>query len=134
MTDLLPAAHLAVVSLCGGAGCALRVLARDALARRGAHPWWSTWLVNLSGAFAMGLVAGSASGASPALGGASATALAGLLAGWTTYSAFSMDVVQLWLRGARGHACGLWAATLVGAPAAALAGGAITHAALGGAP
>ena len=133
MNDLLSAAHLAVVSLSGGAGCALRVVVRDALARRGSHPWWSTWFVNLSGAFAMGLVAGSASGASPALGHASTTVLAGLLAGWTTYSAFSMDVVQLWLRGARVHACGLWAATLAGAPAAALAGGAIARTAIGGA-
>lgn len=129
-----PLAHLAVVSLCGGIGCALRVIARDALVRRGTHPWWSTCIVNLSGAMLMGLVAGSASGTSPALGPAVTTALAGLLAGWTTYSAFSMDVVQLWLRGARGHACVLWAATLLGAPAAALAGGAIARAAIGGAP
>ena len=88
----------------------------------------------VSGAMLMGLVAGSASGTSPALGPAVTTALAGLLAGWTTYSAFSMDVVQLWLRGARGNACVLWAATLLGAPAAALAGGAIARAAIGGAP
>jgi hypothetical protein len=36
-----------------------------------------------------------------------------------------MDVVQLWLRGERGHAAALWAATLVGAPLLALAGGAV---------
>lgn len=128
-----PTSQLLVVSLCGGAGCALRVLARDSLMRRGTHPWWSTCAVNLSGALAMGLVAGSASGAAPAIGPMPASACTGLLAGWTTASAFSMDVVQLWLRGARGHAAGLWAATLVGAPAAAMAGGAIARAMLGGA-
>jgi len=128
-----PLAHLAAVAFCGGIGCALRVLARDALVRRGTHPWWSTCAVNLSGAMTIGLVAGSASGASPPLGPLTLAAATGLLAGWTTYSAFSMDVVQLWLRGARGHAIGLWAATIAGAPAAALAGGAIARAALGGA-
>lgn len=127
-----PMQQLVLVSICGGLGCALRVLARDALMRRGTHPWWSTCAVNLSGALAMGLVAGSASGAGPALGTTAAAALAGFLAGWTTYSAFSMDVVQLWLRGTRGHALALWTVTLVGAPVAALAGGAVARLLLGG--
>jgi CrcB protein len=72
----------------------------------------------------MGAVAGSAASIEENAGAWMVVAATGVRAGWTTYSAFSMDVVQLWLRGERGHAAALWAATLVGAPLLALAGGA----------
>ncbi|NBQ16269.1 MAG: CrcB family protein, partial [Proteobacteria bacterium] len=105
-------------------GCALRVLARDALMRVGTQPWWGTFVINLSGALVMGAVAGSAASAGEHAGSWVVLAATGILSGWTTYSAFSMDVVQLWLRGERRHAVALWAGTLVGAPLLALAGGA----------
>ena len=117
--------HLIIVSLCGALGCALRVLARDAMMRVGTQPWWGTFVINLLGALVMGAVAGSAASIEENAGPWMVVAATGVLAGWTTYSAFSMDVVQLWLRGERGHAAALWAATLVGAPLLALAGGAL---------
>jgi len=117
--------HLLIVSLCGALGCALRVLARDALMRAGTQPWWGTFAINLLGALVMGAVAGSAASIEENAGPWVVVAVTGVLAGWTTYSAFSMDVVQLWLRGERGHAAALWGATLVGAPLLALAGGAL---------
>jgi CrcB protein len=126
------AVHVLVVSLAGGAGCALRVLARDALDRRGGQPWRSICAINLAGALAMGAVPALAEGASPAIGPWVAAAAVGTLAGWTTYSAFAMDVVQLWLRGRRGLAAGLWAVTLAGAPLAAAAGHALARAVAGG--
>jgi CrcB protein len=116
------ALRLAIVAISGGAGCAMRVMTRDALARRGAHPWWSTCAVNLAGAFAAGLATGAAAASTPAIGALAVTAATGALAGWTTYSAFAMDVVQLWLRGARREAAVLWAFTLAGAPLAAAVG------------
>ena len=120
------------LSACGGAGCALRVAARDALVRRGTHPWWSTCLVNLSGAMAMGLVSGAAAATDPVLGPMAATACAGLLAGWTTYSAFAMDVVQLWWRGDRARAAAIWMATMLGCPMLAWVGAWAVRAAIGG--
>ena len=125
--------HLLVVSLCGALGCALRVLARDALMRIGTKPWWSTLAINLSGALVMGAVAGSAASIEENARPWAAVAATGVLAGWTTYSAFSMDVVQLWLRGERRHAVVLWAATILGAPLLALAGGLAVASMKGGA-
>ncbi|NBQ15191.1 MAG: CrcB family protein [Proteobacteria bacterium] len=115
--------HLLMISLGGALGCALRVLVRDALMRVGAQPWWGTFVINLLGALVMGAVAGSAASIEESAGPWMVVAATGVLTGWTTYSAFSMDVVQLWLRGERGHAVALWAATLVGAPLLAIAGG-----------
>jgi CrcB protein len=112
-----------MISLGGALGCALRVLVRDALMRVGAQPWWGTFVINLLGALVMGAVAGSAASIEESAGPWMVVAATGVLTGWTTYSAFSMDVVQLWLRGERGHAVALWAATLVGAPLLAIAGG-----------
>jgi CrcB protein len=89
----------------------------------GTQPWWGTFVINLLGALVMGAVAGSAASIEENAGQWMVVAATGVLTGWTTYSAFSMDVVQLWLRGERGHAVALWAATLVGAPLLALAGG-----------
>lgn len=126
--------HLLMISLGGALGCALRVLVRDALMRVGAQPWWGTFVINLLGALVMGAVAGSAASIEESAGPWMVVAATGVLTGWTTYSAFSMDVVQLWLRGERGHAVALWAATLVGAPLLALAGGAAVASLTGASP
>ena len=116
--------HLLIVSMCGAIGCALRLVARDVLMHNGAQPWWAVLVINLFGALLMGAVAGSARSIEEQAGPMLVAAVTGVLAGWTTYSAFSMDVVQLWLRGQRVSALTLWAATLCGAPLLALAGGA----------
>jgi CrcB protein len=127
MTDIL------LVSVFGGIGCALRVLARDALQRRGRHPWVSVCAINLAGSLAIGVVLAGARIVDAGGGLPHAfTAAAGLLAGWTTYSAFAMDVVQLWWRGERMPAAALWAVTLGGSPAAAWVGASVARAAFGG--
>ncbi len=125
-------AQLAIVAIAGGAGCALRVFVRDALMRRGVHPWWSTCTVNLSGACVMGGICAWGAQRTGADAVDVAAIAIGVLGGWTTYSAFSMDVVQLWLRGSRRSAVLLWAITMLGTPLAAL-GAAAAVAAIAGA-
>lgn len=125
-------AAIILLSVAGAFGCALRAWVRDALLRRFFATWWSVAIINLVGAFVMGLAAGGAQALADAAGGWAPVAATGVLAGWTTYSAFTVDVVQLWLRGERGHAAALWAVTLLGAPAVAFAGGAMVRAASGG--
>lgn len=127
----MSAAALAVTALAGGTGCALRVLARDAFLRRGREARWATCAINLSGSLAMGAVAGAAvsRGAEGSLG---TTAAFGLLAGWTTYSAFCMDVVLLWVTHRRARAVALWAVTLAGSASLAALGGWVVRAVAGG--
>lgn len=80
---------------------------------------WGTLAVNALGGFAAGLVAAwlvgrSASGTDPA----ALFLLTGLLGGFTTFSAFSLDAVLLWQRGAFGPA----AAYVLGSVILSLAG------------
>jgi CrcB protein len=103
---------------------------RDQFVRRGVEAWRVIVAINLVGAALIGVLGGT--GAVPdTLAWAVA---AGALAGWTTSSAFSVDVVLLWQRGRRGSALACWVITVLGAPCAALAAGAAVHALAGGAP
>jgi CrcB protein len=122
---------IVLVSVFGGIGCALRVLARDVMQRRGRHPWVSVCAINLLGSLAIGAVLAGAEVAGAGGVSRAVTAATGLLAGWTTYSAFAMDVVQLWWRGERMGAAALWAVTLGGSPMLAWLGAAVTRAAFG---
>ena len=94
------AAGYLLVFLGGGLGAA----ARHGVNRVGLHmlgpgfPWW-TMAVNVAGSFAIGLLAG--------LFGAFETGhnmrlflTTGFLGGFTTFSAFSLDALTLWERGA----------------------------------
>lgn len=126
-------ASIAVLAVAGAVGCVLRAWVRDALLRRFFATWWSVAVINLVGAFVMGMAAGGTQALADAAGTWAPLAAAGVLAGWTTYSAFTVDVVQLWLRGRRGQAAALWAVTLLGSPALAFAGGALARMAAGGA-
>ena len=123
---------VSLVAIFGGVGCALRVLVRDAMLRRGHHPWVAVAAINLLGSLAIGAVLAGARVAGDAIPVHAVTAATGLLAGWTTYSAFAMDVVQLWWRGERGQAAALWAVTLAGSPALAWLGALAVRAAFGG--
>ncbi len=117
MSDQLTA--ILVLSAAGACGCAARVLARDAIMLRGVHAWVAVLAINLLGAAAMGAVAALAARStfgSGASGERAVLACTGFLGGWTTYSAFSMDFIALWLRGQRTQAALLWTATIVGAP------------------
>lgn len=64
-----------------------------ALAWFGAAFPWGTLLVNLAGSFAIGVLAGQGLG-----GNARLFWVTGLLGGFTTFSAFSLEAVSLWER------------------------------------
>lgn len=79
-----------------------------------------TLTVNIAGCFAMGLLASVL-----ALRGGQHLApllLTGVLGGFTTFSAFSLDTLTLWQRGAAGLALGYVAASVLLSLAAVAAG------------
>ncbi|MCV2446783.1 fluoride efflux transporter CrcB [Paracoccus sp. DMF] len=79
-----------------------------------------TLTVNIAGCFAMGLLASVL-----ALRGGQHLApllLTGVLGGFTTFSAFSLDALTLWQRGAAGLALGYVAASVLLSLAAVAAG------------
>jgi CrcB protein len=92
-----------MVAAGGALGAAARFLAGAALTRLAGPGFpWGTLAVNLAGCFAMGVlvVALAQAGAmrhAPLL-------LTGLLGGFTTFSAFSLDAVALYERGEAGLA------------------------------
>jgi len=94
--------HFLLVALGGAAGASLRHLANLlALRFAGAHFPWGTVFVNIVGSLLMGLFIGWLARRS----GSSSNELrllvaTGFLGGFTTFSAFSLDAVTLWERGA----------------------------------
>lgn len=90
-----------LVFIGGGLGSVLRLLVY-----RAARLWlppdlpWGTFAVNVGGSLAAGLIAGLllARGASGE-NAASMFLITGLLGGFTTFSAFSLDTLLLWQRG-----------------------------------
>ncbi len=92
-----------------------------ALRAFGPHFPWGTLCVNLVGSLAMGVIAALVAARLPS----DATRLflmTGVLGGFTTFSAFSLDAVALWERGAPGLAGAYAAASVVGSIAALIAG------------
>lgn len=88
--------HLALVFLGGGVGAVLRFAVVEAAVRAfgPAFPW-GTLSVNVVGSMAMGVLAAWLAGKGTS-GEAMRVALAvGLLGGFTTFSAFSLDTVRL---------------------------------------
>lgn len=92
--------HLLLVCLGGGIGAGLRHMVNLGAARLlGLSFPWGTFSVNIIGSLLMGLVAGwfaHRAGASQDLRLFLAT---GILGGFTTFSAFSLDTMLLWQRG-----------------------------------
>jgi fluoride exporter len=125
-----------LVALGGGMGAWLRYMAgRAATALLGpvaasAFPW-ATLFVNIAGSFAMGLLAGwlARFGGSGGLGGEGWRLLlgVGVLGGFTTFSAFSLEVVNLTQRGAIGAAAFYAAISLTGGIAGLFCGLAATR-------
>jgi CrcB protein len=110
MTVPSPLAASALVFAGGGAGALLRYQTGRAMthllgpATMTAFPW-ATLAVNVIGSLAMGLVAGAL--AKGADGGSETLRLlvgVGLLGGFTTFSAFSLELMLLIERGAAGTA------------------------------
>ena len=119
--------HWALVFLGGGLGAAARHgINRAGLALLGSgFPWW-TMAINIAGSFLIGLLAG--------LFGALETGentrlflTTGFLGGFTTFSAFSLDALTLWQRGAQMEAGGYVLGSVILSLLAAAAGLAIAR-------
>ena len=92
--------HWLLVFVGGGLGAAARHgMNRAGLALLGpGFPWW-TLTVNVLGSFLIGLLAGLF-GAMETGHNARLFLVTGVLGGFTTFSAFSLDTLTLWERGA----------------------------------
>ena len=95
MVSLLAPSSLALVALGGAAGAVLRHLATLAALRLFGPPFpWGTLFVNVAGSLAMGLLAAvMLERGGPSRG--TLLLMTGLLGGFTTFSAFSLDALRL---------------------------------------
>ncbi|MCA0401247.1 MAG: fluoride efflux transporter CrcB [Proteobacteria bacterium] len=112
-----------LVFLGGGIGSVLRwLVGLGALRWLGPAFPWGTLAVNLLGGLAMGLLARLVV-ALPS-GGQEARffLMTGILGGFTTFSAFSLDAATLWMRGETGQAALYVAISVAGALGALAAG------------
>lgn len=93
--------HLLLVMLGGGIGAGARHLVNIAAPRLlGTDFPWHTVIVNVVGSLAMGLLAGWLARRAGDTSGLRLFLATGILGGFTTFSAFSLDFVTLWERGA----------------------------------
>lgn len=114
--------HLLLVAAGGAVGAGLRHLVNLASVRLALSFPWGTLAVNVAGSLAMGIfieVLARRLGASSELRLFVAT---GVLGGFTTFSAFSLEVAFLWERGTHGLALAYVAASIFGAILALFAG------------
>ncbi|HEX8383437.1 MAG TPA: fluoride efflux transporter CrcB [Sphingomonas sp.] len=109
--------------MAGGAiGSGARYLSgRAALVIAGPDFPYATLFVNLLGGLLMGVLAGLVARGTPAEGWRLFAGV-GLLGGFTTFSAFSLDTVQLFERGAVAMAAGYVLVSVLGSIAALVAG------------
>ncbi|ESX14607.1 MULTISPECIES: fluoride efflux transporter CrcB [unclassified Mesorhizobium] len=107
--------NLLLVVVGGGIGAGIRHLTNiGALRLVGPNYPWGTMVINIVGSFAMGLFIA----ALMRRGGSNELRLfvaTGILGGFTTFSAFSLDFATLWERGATLPALGYALASVVGA-------------------
>ena len=109
----------------GGVGAGARYLAGEAFAPRFGAPL-TVLGINLIGGLLMGLLAGAIARGSAGEGARLLLAV-GVLGGFTTFSAFSLDVVRLMERGVPLQAAGYILASVVGSVALTFAGLAIVR-------
>ena len=116
-------AHLVGIACAGALGALLRAGCNAAALRwlGGGFPW-GTLAVNVAGSFAFGIVAGYARARGGLPSGLETILLVGLLGGFTTYSSFAFQSVELLEQGRSAAAFAYVAATNVAAIAAAWAG------------
>ncbi len=115
--------HLLLVAAGGAAGAALRHLAGMAALRLfGPSFPWGTLAVNIAGSLAMGVLIGLLARASSGGEALRLFLATGVLGGFTTFSAFSLDAVALYQRGAIAAAGGYVAASVALSIAALAAG------------
>jgi fluoride exporter len=114
---------LVAVALGGACGSMARYLVSVLVGRRlGTAFPWDTLAVNLSGAFAMGVLAELALHAWQPSAALRAFLTIGLLGGFTTFSTFSLDAAQLMERGDMAAAA-VYMLVSAGGSVAALFGG-----------
>lgn len=90
----------AVVFVGAGVGGAIRHFMNIHVARlMGTHFPWYTFVINISGSLVMGLVAGWFIMKGAGAGHLRLFLATGILGGYTTFSAFSLDAMLLWERG-----------------------------------
>lgn len=108
----------------GGLGAVMRHFVNLGAARLlGISFPWGTLTVNVAGSFVMGLVVAWLSAKYAGSGqGLRLFVATGVLGGFTTFSAFSLDAVVLWERGAQGAAA-IYVLASLGLSVAALAVG-----------
>lgn len=95
--------HLLLVAAGGALGAAGRHMVNVAALRLAGPGFpWGTLTVNVAGSLAMGLLVGALSRWAPHEWGTSLRLFlaTGLLGGFTTFSAFSLDLAAMWERGA----------------------------------
>lgn len=114
------------VALGGAIGSTARYLTNVTVMRTiGAGFPWQTVIVNVLGSFAMGVLVVWL--AHKGLTRHAPFLMTGILGGFTTFSAFSLDAATLWERGATGQAAAYVIGTVVVALAAMFLGMAITR-------
>ena len=92
--------NLFLVMLGGAIGAGFRYhLSRVALEQMGAAFPWGTWIANLLGGLLMGLLAGIALRVGPVDDPLLLFLGVGMLGGFTTFSAFSLEAAQMIQRG-----------------------------------
>ncbi|MEJ0013153.1 MAG: fluoride efflux transporter CrcB [Bauldia sp.] len=116
--------QIVLVFLGGGLGSVARHGVNMTAGRLGADFPWGTFIVNVVGSLAMGLIAGWLAFRAGESWSQHARLLltTGFLGGFTTFSAFSLDTATLWERGATGTAA-LYVVASVGLSLAALFAG-----------
>ena len=115
--------HLILVATGGAIGASLRYLTGIAALRWfGANFPWGTLMVNVIGSFAMGVLAEFTIRKLGASNELRLLLMTGLLGGYTTFSAFSLDAILLIERGAYSAATGYILANVVGSILALLLG------------
>lgn len=124
--------HLALIFLGGGIGSALRYgVGRGALALAGPAFPAGTLAVNVAGCLVMGVLVEWLALRDAGIDASTKLFLTtGLLGGFTTFSAFALDAVALWERGATGLAAFYVLASVALSIAGLVAGMALARAAL----
>lgn len=104
-----PSFFLFLVFVGGGVGASLRyAVTLGSVAWFGPHYPWGTLAVNVIGSAVMGAFAGYLLTREPGTGSDALRLffMTGILGGFTTFSAFSLDTIVLWQRGATVAAVG----------------------------
>ena len=103
-----------LVFLGGGLGASLRHAVNVGCARTcGTHFPYGTFVINISGSLVMGLIAGYLAFKGDAGQAWRLFIMTGILGGYTTFSAFSLDAVLLYERGEIALAAGYVAGSVV---------------------